>query len=49
MKESREGFCRRGKGRSLHAEGPKTELALKPAAESLYEERGVDLETEEYH
>ena len=24
LKESREGFCRRGRGKPLHAEGPKT-------------------------
>ena len=24
LKESREGFCRRGRGKSLHAEGPTT-------------------------
>ena len=25
MNESREGFCRRGRGRSFHVDGPKTE------------------------
>ena len=25
--ESREGFCRRGRGRSFHVDGPKTEKA----------------------
>ena len=25
LKESRESFCRRGRGRSFHVEGPKTE------------------------
>jgi len=25
LKESREGFCQRGGGRSFHVEGPKTE------------------------
>ena len=24
MKESRKGFCRRGRGRSFHVDGPKT-------------------------
>ena len=27
LSESREGFCRRGRGRSLHVDGPKTETA----------------------
>ena len=35
LDESREGFCRRGRGRSFHAEGPKTEKARKPTAGSL--------------
>ena len=30
MTESREGFCRRGRGRSFHVDGPKTEKALEP-------------------
>ena len=35
LKESREGFCRRGRGRSFHVEGPKTERAREPRVESL--------------
>ena len=39
LKESRESFCRRGRGRSFHAEGPKTEKAREPTVESLV--RGI--------
>ena len=35
LNESREGFCRRGRGRSFHVDGPKTEKARKPTVESL--------------
>ena len=35
MNESREGFCQRGRGRSFHVEGPKTEKAQEPTVESL--------------
>ena len=35
LKESREGFCRRGRGRSFHVDGPKTEKAREPAVKSL--------------
>ena len=35
----REGFCRRGRGRSFQAEGPKTEKARKPTVDSLL--RGI--------
>lgn len=35
IKESTKGFCRRGKQRSLQVEGPKTENAREPNAESL--------------
>ena len=35
LKESREGFCRRGSGKPFHVEGPKTEKAREPTAESL--------------
>ena len=35
LNESREGFCRRGRGRSFHVDGPKTEKAREPAVESL--------------
>ena len=38
-KESREGFCRRGRGRSFHVDGPKTEKAREPTEESLV--RGI--------
>ena len=30
LKESREGFCPRGRGRSLHVDGPKTLKAREP-------------------
>ena len=33
--ESREGFCQRGRGRSFHVDGPKTETAREPTVESL--------------
>ena len=39
VKESRAGFCRRGRGRSFHVEGPKTEKAREPAVGSLV--RGI--------
>ena len=35
MKESREGFCRRGSGRSFHVEKPKTEKVREPTVGSL--------------
>ena len=35
MKESKEGFCRRGRGRSFHVEGPKTEKAREATVESV--------------
>ena len=42
FKESTKGFCRRGKRRSLHVEGPKTEKAREPNVEIKvwYEESG---------
>ena len=36
---SREGFRPRGRGRSFHVDGPKTEKAQEPAVESLV--RGI--------
>ena len=39
MNESIEGFCRRGRGRSFHVDGPKTEKAQEPTVESLV--RGI--------
>ena len=39
LNESREGFCRRGRGRSFDVDGPKTEKALEPTVESLV--RGI--------
>ena len=39
LKESREGFCRRGRGRSFSVDGPKTEKARGPTVESLV--RGI--------
>ena len=33
--ESREGFCRRGRGRSFDVAGPKTEKARDPTVEGL--------------
>ena len=35
LKESREGFSRRGRGRSFHVDGPQTETVQEPTAESL--------------
>ena len=35
LNESREGFCQRGRGRSFHVDGPSTEKAQEPTAESL--------------
>ena len=35
LNESRDGFRRRGRGRSFHVEGPKTEKAQEPTVESL--------------
>ena len=35
MNESREGFCQKGRGRSFHVDGPKTEKAQEPTVESL--------------
>ena len=32
LNESREGFCRRGRRRSLHAEGQNTEKVLEPTS-----------------
>ena len=39
LSESREGSCRRGRGRSFHVDGPKTEKAREPTVESLV--RGI--------
>ena len=39
LNESREGFWRRGRGRSFHVDGPKTEKAREPTVESLV--RGI--------
>ena len=39
LTESREGFCQRGRGRSFHADGPKTEKAREPTVERLV--RGI--------
>ena len=38
LNKSKEGFCRRGRGRSFHVDGPKTQKAQEPAAESLVPE-----------
>ena len=35
LNESREGFCRRGRGRAFHVDGPKTEKAREPTVLSL--------------
>ena len=35
LNESREGFCRRGRGRSFHVDGPKTEGAGTHSGESV--------------
>ena len=34
LSESREGFCRRGRGRSFHVDGPKREKVREPAVKS---------------
>ena len=34
LNKSREGFCRRVRGRSFHVDGPKTEKARKPTVET---------------
>ena len=39
LNESREGLCRRGRGRSFHVDGPKREKAREPTVESLV--RGI--------
>ena len=39
LKESREGFCRKGRARSFHVQGLKTDKAQEPAVEILV--RGV--------
>ena len=39
LNESREGFCRRGRGRSFHVDGQKIEKAREPTAQSLV--RGI--------
>ena len=39
LKESKEGFCRRGRGRSFHVDGQKTEKAQELTVErAWYEE-----------
>ena len=35
LNESREGFCRRGRGRLFHVDGPKTEKVREPTVQSL--------------
>ena len=35
LNESKEGFCQRGRGRSFHVDGPKTEKVQKPTVESM--------------
>jgi len=35
LNESREGFCGKGRGRSFHVDGLKTEKVQEPAVESL--------------
>ena len=35
LKESRDGFCQRGRGRSFHVEQLKTEKVWEPTVESL--------------
>ena len=38
LNEPREGFCRRGRGRSFHVDGPNREKAREPRLESVVEE-----------
>ena len=40
FEESTKGFSRRGRGKSLHAEGSQTERVLEPIVESLVREIG---------
>ena len=35
LNESREGICRRGRGRSFHVDGQKTKKAREPTVKSL--------------
>ena len=35
LNESREGFCRRGRGRSFHVDGSETEKVREPIVENL--------------
>ena len=39
LNESREGFCRRGRGRSFHVDGPKTEKAREPTVDSQQQQQ----------
>ena len=39
MNESREGFCQRGRGRSFHVDGQKTDKAWESTVESMV--RGI--------
>ena len=43
FKESREGFCRRGRGRSFHVDGPKTEKAVEPTVKSKSGTRNLEV------
>ena len=44
LKESREGFCQRGKGRSIHVKGPKTEKAQEPTVQGTWSLRVSEAE-----
>ena len=44
-KESREGFCRIGRGKSFHVEGPKTEKAREPTVEIKSGARNLESES----
>ena len=46
MNDSREGFCQRGRGRSFHVDGPKTEEEKKKAGTNSAESGARNLEAE---
>ena len=45
LNESREGFCRRGRSRSFHVDGPKTQKAREPTAEIESGARNLEAES----
>ena len=47
MNDSREGFCRTGRGRSFHADGPKAERVREPTVLLLLDITPSTIETKE--